>query len=157
LVVIFELGHDRNAPFVINLSFLKSVKTMSTKLEAILASKAAAPIGPYSQAIRAGDFIFLSGQVGLGPTGQEALGEGIVAQTEQLFFNINAILAQAGVELKDVVKTTIFLATMDDFAAMNEVYARHFTLPYPARETVAVKTLPRNALVEISCTVYIGN
>ena len=112
--------------------------------------KAPAAVGPYVQAIQAGDTLFSSGQLGLIPeTG--ALPEGVEAQARQSLANIRAILDKAGYTVSDVVKTTVFLADMGDFAAMNEVYASFFASPFPARSAVAVKTLPKGALVEIEC------
>ena len=119
----------------------------------ISTSNAPAAIGPYSQAIKAGDMLFVSGQLGIDPaTGDFAPG-GVKEQTGQVFKNIKAILKEAGVSLENVVKTTVFLSNMDDFAAMNEVYGKEFSAPYPARSAVAVKTLPRNGLVEIEVIV----
>ncbi|MDR0864334.1 MAG: RidA family protein [Candidatus Symbiothrix sp.] len=117
--------------------------------QSITTKNAPAAIGPYSQAIKTGNFVFLSGQLGINPeTG--ALVPGLVTeQTEQVFKNIRAVLAEENLTLDKVVKTTVFLSDMLDFAAMNEVYANHFQEPYPARSAVAVKTLPKNALVEI--------
>ena len=113
-------------------------------------STSAAPgaIGPYSQAIDTGSFVYASGQIPLNPVTGE-IPEGITAQTEQSLANVKAILAEAGLTVDNVVKTTVFLADMNDFAAMNEVYGTVFTEPYPARSAVAVKTLPKNVLVEI--------
>lgn len=109
---------------------------------------APAAIGPYSQAIRAGGFVFTAGQVGAEPsTGN--LAEGISAQADQALRNLSAVLAEAGTGFDRVVKTTIMLVDMADFAAVNETYARHLTPPYPARTTVAVRALPKGALVEI--------
>jgi 2-iminobutanoate/2-iminopropanoate deaminase len=115
----------------------------------ISTSNAPAAIGPYSQAIFVNDTLFASGQLGLVPaTGNFAEG-GIKEQTAQAFKNIKAILEEAGLTIDNVVKTTVFLADMGDFAAMNEVYASQFTGTFPARSAVAVKTLPKNGLVEI--------
>lgn len=113
-------------------------------------STTAAPgaIGPYSQAIDTGTFVFASGQIPVNPATGE-IPEGITAQTRQSLANVKAILAAAGLEMSNVVKTTVFLADMDHFAAMNEVYAEAFAEPYPARSAVAVRTLPKNVLVEI--------
>ena len=106
-------------------------------------------IGPYSQAIFVGNMVFASGQLGLVPaTGNFAEG-GIKEQTAQAFQNVKAILTEAGLTMDQVVKTTVFLADMNDFGAMNEVYAQQFSGVFPARSAVAVKTLPKNALVEI--------
>ena len=125
-------------------------------LTPILSDRAPAPIGPYSQAIRAGALLFVSGQVALGPTGQEALPEGINAQAEKVMDNISAILKVAGADWGQVCKTTIFLRTMEDFAAVNKIYESRLVSPYPARETVSVSGLPKGALVEISVTAYLG-
>ena len=115
----------------------------------ISSSKAPAAIGPYSQAIAANGFLFISGQLPIDPaTGNFAEG-GIRELTRQSLENVKSILAEAGLTLADVVKTTVFLADMSDFAAMNEVYAEYFTAPAPARSAGAVKTLPKGGLVEI--------
>ena len=115
----------------------------------ISTEKAPAAIGPYSQAIEVGNFLFASGQLGLDPaTGDFAQG-GVQAQTEQAFQNVKAILGKAGYGLENVVKTTVYLADMADFAAVNEIYAKQFSGDFPARSAVAVKTLPKNGLVEI--------
>ena len=114
----------------------------------ISTTKAPAAIGPYSQALLVGDTLYASGQLGIDPaTG--SFPEGITAQTEQSFRNIHAILEEAGMTIDHVVKTTCFLADMADFAAMNAVYEQQFTGAFPARSAVAVKTLPKNGLVEI--------
>ncbi|MBR6828897.1 MAG: RidA family protein [Prevotella sp.] len=111
--------------------------------------KAPAAIGPYSQAIRVGNLVYTSGQIPIDPaTGVFAEG-GIKEQTRQSLLNLKAILEEAGLTMSDVVKTTVFMADMNDFPAMNAVYAEFFAEPYPARSAVAVKTLPKGALVEI--------
>lgn len=118
-------------------------------MKKVIATTAApGAIGPYSQAIDAGSFVYASGQLPIDPATGE-MPEGITAQTAQSLANVKAILAEAGLTLNNVVKTTVFLADMGDFAAMNSVYAENFAAPYPARSAVAVKTLPKNALVEI--------
>lgn len=121
-------------------------------MKAIHTDKAPAAIGPYSQAIDSGaGLVFVSGQLPIVPeTGAFPEG-GIQAQTRQSLTNAAAILAAAGLGLQQVVKTTVFLADMADFAAMNEIYAEFFSAPFPARSAVAVKTLPKGALVEIEC------
>ena len=120
-------------------------------MKAIATKNAPAAIGPYSQAIEANGFVYTSGQLPIDPaTGQFPEG-GVKEQTRQSLLNAQAILREAGLEMKNVVKTLVFLASMDDFAAMNEVYATFFSEPYPARSAVAVKTLPKGALVEIEC------
>ncbi len=116
--------------------------------KAIATTAAPGAIGPYSQAIDAGAFVYASGQLPINPETGE-MPEGITAQTAQSLANVKAILAEAGLSLANVVKTTVFLADMGDFAAMNSIYAENFAAPYPARSAVAVKTLPKNALVEI--------
>ena len=119
-------------------------------------SAAPAPIGPYSQAVRAGDMLFCSGQVAIVPETGELEMSSIQAETHQVMKNIKALLAEAGAELSQVVKSSIFLSEMGLFEEMNEVYGSYFTGDYPARETVAVKTLPKSVNVEISVTVYLG-
>ena len=111
-------------------------------------------IGPYSQGIRSGNMIFTSGQIGLDPkTG--AFAEGVEAQTRQALENLSAVLKEDGAELKDVVKTTVFLKDMNDFAKMNGVYAEFFTEILPARSAVEVARLPKDALVEIECVAVL--
>ena len=108
-------------------------------------------IGPYSAGIEAGNMIFTSGQIAIDPhTGALEL-ESIESETERVMCNLQAVLLAAGSDFNNVVKTSIFLSSMDYFPQVNEVYARHFNAPYPARETVAVKTLPKNVNVEMSC------
>jgi 2-iminobutanoate/2-iminopropanoate deaminase len=107
------------------------------------------PIGPYSQAIRANGFLYVSGQVALDPKTGELVGADIQQQTQRTLENLKGILEAAGSNLHHVVKTTVFLKDMNDFAAMNEVYAKFFTLAPPARSTVQVARLPKDALVEI--------
>ncbi|MCI6822162.1 MAG: RidA family protein [Bacteroidales bacterium] len=120
-------------------------------MNAISTTNAPAAIGPYSQAIKVGELVFVSGQLPIDPaTGAFAEG-GIKELTRQSLTNMKAILEEAGTSMANVVKTTVFLADMNDFAAMNEVYAEFFAAPFPARSAVAVKTLPKVALVEIEC------
>jgi 2-iminobutanoate/2-iminopropanoate deaminase len=106
-------------------------------------------IGPYSQAIKASGFVFLSGQIALDPATQQLIDGDVSAQTERVLQNLSGILQAAGSSLAQVVKTTVFLKNMSDFAAMNEVYGRHFTQAPPARSTVEVARLPKDVLVEI--------
>ncbi|MGW8169238.1 MAG: RidA family protein [Sulfurovaceae bacterium] len=113
-------------------------------------------IGPYSQAIEVNGMIYTSGQIGLLPSGQMA-GNGIISQTNQVLKNLKAVLEAGGSSLGNVVKTSIFLADMDDFVAVNDIYAEYFGDHKPARSTVAVKTLPKNALVEIECMAVVGH
>ena len=120
-------------------------------MKAISTSAAPAAIGPYSQAIEIGNLVFCSGQLPIDPAMGAFPEGGIEAQTRQSLKNAAAILEAAGTDLHHVVKTTVFLASMDDFAAMNGVYAEVFAEPFPARSAVAVKTLPKGALVEIEC------
>jgi 2-iminobutanoate/2-iminopropanoate deaminase len=117
--------------------------------QAISTKNAPAAIGPYSQAIKAGKFVFLSGQLGIDPETGDFVSGTVAEQTEQVFKNIRSVLAAAGSSLDRVVKTTVFLFDIADFVSVNEVYARHFNEPYPARSAFAVKALPKNALVEI--------
>ena len=120
-------------------------------MNAISTTNAPAAIGPYSQAIKVSGLVFVSGQLPIDPaTGAFAEG-GIKELTRQSLTNMKAILEEAGTSMANVVKTTVFLADMNDFAAMNEVYAEFFAAPFPARSAVAVKTLPKGALVEIEC------
>jgi 2-iminobutanoate/2-iminopropanoate deaminase len=122
----------------------------------IQTENAPAAIGPYSQAIKAGGFVFVSGQVAIDPqTGQFVAGE-IAEQTERALKNLQAVLEAAGSSLDQVVKTTVFLADMKEFSAMNEVYARFFSEPPPARATVAAAGLPRDAKVEIEAVALVS-
>lgn len=126
-------------------------------MKAIKTDKAPAAIGPYSQAIDSGcGLVFVSGQLPIDPATGAFPEGGVKEQTRQSLLNASAILQAAGLGLSDVVKTTVFLADMGDFAAMNEVYASFFTEPFPARSAVAVKTLPKGALVEVECIAARG-
>ena len=118
-------------------------------MKVISTTKAPAAIGPYSQAIQVGNLVYTSGQIPIDPATGVFVEGGIKEQTRQSLTNIKAILAEAGLDMSNVVKTTVFLADMNDFADMNAVYAEFFAEPYPARSAVAVKTLPNGALVEI--------
>lgn len=118
-------------------------------MKVISTQKAPAAIGPYSQAIQVGTLVYTSGQIPIDPATGTFVDGGIKEQTRQSLTNVKAILYEAGLDLNNVVKTTVFLADMNDFAEMNSVYAEFFTEPYPARSAVAVKTLPKGALVEI--------
>lgn len=115
----------------------------------VVTNRGPKPIGPYSQAIKSNGFLFVSGQVGVDPASGEFAGPTIQQQTERMLENVKAILEAGGASLSHVVKTTVFLKDMNDFAAMNEVYARFFTAAPPARSTVQVARLPKDALVEI--------
>jgi len=120
--------------------------------EVIVTTSAPAPIGPYNQAIKANGFVFVSGQVAIIPATGEIVSSGIEPETHQVMNNILAILQTAGIGFEHIVKTTIFLSDMSLFAQVNEVYGSYFTGNYPARETVAVKGLPKGVNVEISVT-----
>ncbi|MBR4771882.1 MAG: RidA family protein [Bacteroidales bacterium] len=121
-------------------------------MKALSTDKAPAAIGPYSQAIDSGSgLLFLSGQIPIDPATGVFVDGGVKEQTKQCLLNARAILQSAGLSLANVVKTTVYLADMGDFAAMNEVYAQFFTQPFPARSAVAVKALPKGALVEVEC------
>lgn len=111
--------------------------------------EAPAAIGPYSQAIQSGDFLFCSGQIPIDPASGEVLKGEAKTQAEQVMKNVGAVLKAGGLDFKDIVKTTIFLTDMNDFAAVNEVYGRHFPTAPPARSTVAVAALPKGVNVEI--------
>jgi len=117
-------------------------------------NKAPAAIGPYSQAVVANGMVFTSGQIALTPDGV-MLENDIVIQTKQVLQNLEAVLEEAGASMQSVIKTTIFLASMDDFATVNEIYAAAFGSHKPVRSTVAVKTLPKNALVEIDAVALV--
>lgn len=120
-------------------------------MKALHTEKAPAAIGPYSQAIEVNGFVFASGQIPLNPETGEIVEGGIKEQTHQALTNASHIMQEAGLTLANVVKTTVFLSDMADFAAMNEVYATFFSQPFPARSAVAVRTLPKNVLVEVEC------
>jgi 2-iminobutanoate/2-iminopropanoate deaminase len=124
--------------------------------EIIQTSKVPTPIGPYSQAVIANGFLFASGQVAFNPTTGELVLTDIQAETRQVMENIKAILDEAKLSFANVVKTTIFLSDMQLFAQVNEVYGSYFTANFPARETVAVKTLPRNVNIEVSITAVVA-
>ncbi len=121
---------------------------MSNKI--VNTSGAPAPIGPYSQAVWAGNMLFVSGQIAMNPATGDLEMTDINAETDRVMRNIAAILTEAKLSFKNIVKTTIFLSDMNHFAAVNETYGSYFTQNFPARETVAVKTLPKNVNVEIS-------
>ena len=118
-------------------------------MKAISTIKAPAAIGPYSQAVYVGNLVYTSGQIPIDPATGAIVEGGIKEQTRQSLSNVKAILESAGLTMGNVVKTTVFMADMNDFAKMNSVYAEFFVEPYPARSAVAVKTLPKGALVEI--------
>jgi 2-iminobutanoate/2-iminopropanoate deaminase len=126
-------------------------------MDALTTKDAPAAIGPYSQAISAGGFLFVSGQIPLDPASGTLVGGGIVDQTHRVLQNLGAILRAAGVSFDRVVKTTVYLQDMSEFAAMNEIYATYFPAPAPARATVQAARLPRDVKVEIDLVAYIGN
>lgn len=122
-------------------------------IKAIQTEGAPSAIGPYSQAIQAGDFVFVSGQIAIDPdTGEIA--EGIEKQTEQVMENLNAVLKEAGTDFTQAIKCTIYLSSMEDFATVNEIYGKYLIEPYPARATVEVSRLPKDVLVEIDVIAH---
>ncbi len=125
-------------------------------MKAISTQKAPAAIGPYSQAIQVGNLVYTSGQIPIDPATGSFVEGGIKEQTRQSLANVKAILEEAGLTMGNVVKTTVFMADMNDFADMNAVYAEFFAEPYPTRSAVAVKTLPKGALVEIEVIAEIS-
>ncbi len=125
------------------------IKTIMTK-QIINTSKAPAPIGPYNQAVIAGNILFISGQIALKPGTSDLANADIIEETHQVMKNLKSILAEAGLDFNAVVKTTIFLSDMELFGQVNEIYGEYFTSDFPARETIAVKGLPKNVNVEIS-------
>ena len=131
------------------------MKNNEFAITAVNTPQAPAAIGPYNQAIRYGNFVYTSGQVALDATTGELVGDDVQAQTHRVFQNLHAVLESAGTSFKNVVKTTVFLATMNDFQAMNSVYAEYFKETKPARSTFAVAELPRKALVEIECVAVV--
>jgi len=125
------------------------IASLLTVKQIIATDRAPRAIGPYSQAVRAGNLVFASGQIPIDPATGEFVAGGIAEQTDQVLRNLTSVFAAAGVELNQIVKTTVFLADMEDFAAMNEVYGRFFGAQPPARATVQAARLPRDARVEI--------
>ena len=122
--------------------------------EIVSTNQAPSAIGPYSQAVVHNNMVFCSGQIPLDPETMEIVGETAAEQAQQVMINLEAVLKAAGSDFSKVIKTSIFLDSMDDFGAVNEVYGRYFESEPPARETVAVQTLPKQVLVEISCIAY---
>ncbi|HEX9072733.1 MAG TPA: Rid family detoxifying hydrolase [Pseudolabrys sp.] len=120
---------------------------------AITSPELTPPVGPFSQATEAGGFIYFSGQVGQDPTTGKLVAGGIAAETERVFRNLSAVLEAAGRSFDDVVRAGVYLANMNDFVAMNGIYAKHFSQPFPARTTIAVAALPLGACVEIDLVV----
>ncbi len=124
--------------------------------EIVSTDKAPGAIGPYSQAVKTGGFVFCSGQIPIDPATGDFVSDDVAAQTEQVLKNLSAVLEAAGSGLGNVVKTTVFLADMNDFGAMNEVYGKYFSDNKPARATVQAARLPRDARVEIECVAVVG-
>jgi 2-iminobutanoate/2-iminopropanoate deaminase len=122
--------------------------------QAVTPAAAAKPVGPYSHAIRVGDFLFASGQIPLDPATGALVSGGIEAQTERVLKNIEVLLKDQGLSFSDVVKATVFMMNLGDFAAMNTVYGRYFSEPYPARSTIQVAGLPKGASVEIEIVAH---
>jgi 2-iminobutanoate/2-iminopropanoate deaminase len=123
--------------------------------QVIATDQAPQAIGPYSQAVRAGSWLFVSGQIGLNPSSGELVAGGVVAETTRVLDNLREVLNAAGASLDDVVRTTIYLADLSDFGRVNEAYAAFFRAPYPARATVGVAALPRGARVEIDAIAVV--
>jgi len=123
--------------------------TTNMPLKPVTSDRLAKPVGPFSPAVRDGDRVYTSGQVAQDPATGKLVEGGVVAQTEQIFRNLEAVMTAANKSFADVVKVNVYLRDIQDFAAMNEVYAKHFVAPYPARTTVAVAALPLGAVVEI--------
>jgi 2-iminobutanoate/2-iminopropanoate deaminase len=136
--------------------YLLFFKFLIMAKQIIRTDKAPAPIGPYSQAVKTGDLVFLSGQVAIDPATNELIKGSVADETHQVMKNLGAVLKEAGLNFQHVVKTGIFLSDMSDFSEVNEAYATYFDGDYPARETVAVKTLPKNVRVEIGMTAVVS-
>jgi 2-iminobutanoate/2-iminopropanoate deaminase len=128
-----------------------SSEISNSNKQVIYTESAPAAIGPYSQAIKVGTFLFTSGQIPIDPKTGDLVGWEISEQVHQVFANLKAVLAAASLNLDNVVKTTVFLAHMSDFAEMNEIYAQYFNTNRPARSTVEVSRLPKDCLIEIEC------
>ncbi|TFG66748.1 MAG: RidA family protein [Gemmatimonadales bacterium] len=127
-----------------------------SRIQAIQTDSAPAAIGPYSQAIAAAGFLFSAGQIGLVPGTGEIVGPDVESQAHQVFANLEAVLSEAGLGFRDVVKTTVYLVDMADFGAVNAIYGDHFAEPYPARSTVAAAGLPKGARVEVDVIARIS-
>lgn len=128
---------------------------MSSKKSSVFTKIAPRPVGPYSQAIRAGDFLFVAGQIPVDPKTEKVVTDSITAQTQQCMNNIKAILTANGGSLADIVRITIYLTNIEDFPQVNEVYANYFDLDPPARTTIQVAGLPKNVPLEIDAIAYI--
>ena len=125
--------------------------------EEVRSEKAPKAIGPYSQAVKIGRYVFLSGQIPIDPFNGELVEGGVEAQTRQVLKNLQAVAEEAGASMRDVLKTTVYLADLSTFSEMNAVYAEFFPEPFPARATVGVAALPKGAAVEIEAVVVIGD
>jgi 2-iminobutanoate/2-iminopropanoate deaminase len=125
-------------------------------LSSVASGSAPQALGPYSQAIRAGQFLFVSGQVPIDPSTNELVGGGIAEQTRRAFQNVGEILKAGGASFQQVVRSTVYLADLNDFAAMNEVYATFFTPPQPARSTIQAARLPRDSRIEVDVIAFLG-
>ena|SRR5947207_2746091 len=141
----------------IRIGFLQETNMEHIELIKTHTSDAPAAIGPYSQAVRCGQFVYTSGQIALDPATGEMIGSDVQTQTHRALQNLQAVLESAGASLTSVIKTTVFLTQMNDFQSMNTVYASYFGEHAPARSTVAVAELPRKALVEIECVALIND
>jgi len=130
---------------------------MSSKISVVSTPDAPSAIGPYSQAIKAGELVFVSGCIPLDPANMQIVEGGISSQTERALKNLKAVVEASGSELNNIVKTTVFLKSMDDFATMNEIYARFFGSHKPARSAVEVARLPKDVLVEVECIAVAKN
>lgn len=137
------------------LALSASAEAQSTRKRAVVSPDSPKVIGPYSHGIIANGFIFLAGKIGTDPKTDAIVAGGIMEQTDQAISNLEAVLKAAGSSLDDVVKTTVFLADMNDFAKMNEIYAKRFKSPFPARSTVQVARLPRDARIEIEAIAVV--
>ncbi len=153
--LIFGLGLAGFAGLVFVLFADFSIDAQTLRKRAVETAVAPKAIGPYSQAIVANGFVYTAGQVGTDPKTGVLVEGGIAEQTEQALKNIEAVLKASGSTMDDVVKTTVFLADMNDFAKMNEIYAKHFKAPFPARSTVQVARLPRDARIEIEAVALV--
>jgi len=126
-------------------------------IEVVRDPRSAAPIGPYSQGIKAGNFVFVAGEKGIDPATGQIVAGGIQTETRQTLENVKGILAAAGAGMDDVVATSVYMVNLDDFAAMNQVYATYFKNNPPGRTTVGVTSLPAGAAIEITATAYVGD
>lgn len=140
---------------ILNLLVVKPIIFVLMEKKIIKTDRAPAPIGPYNQAVQAGNLLYVSGQIAIDPSTGSLVQETVAQETHQVMKNIQAVLAAAGSDFSKVVKTTIFLSDMALFSEVNDIYGSYFTGDYPARETVAVKGLPKNVRVEISVTALV--